>query len=411
MPDRSSPPPEPPLSYTRKVLIAVTISVIALLLTAFVYYTAQILVLIFAGILFSVFLSAPSDLLAKYARIDRAYALGVVVLTLVILAVAGSYFMGRTVAQQAVRLSHTVPGALKQLETDLYKYMPAPKIDEDPTTQSTTQDSALSTQDSAPLTQPSTHPETSATWLADKIIQIRTYATDFLFSKSFVSGAGGIVTSTFGILGNIVIVLGIGLFFAIAPHTYSSGLVQLFPAHKRSRIAKIMQEIATQLQWWFVGQLCSMCTVGILVFIGLTILGNPLAFTLAIIAGLLNFVPYVGPLLAAVPAILIAFAPLGNSTQLNPALAGWTLALYLLIQTLDGWVFTPFYQKRAVNIPPALIILAQVIFSLLLGPIGLILATPILASVLVLIRRIYIEDILGDIAKAEASGKKLKVRS
>ncbi len=143
-----------------------------------------------------------------------------------------------------------------------------------------------------------------------------------------------------------------------------------------------------------------MITIAVLSFIGLAILGVPLAFTLAILAGLLNFVPYVGPFFAAIPAVLIAFAPRGDETALNPSLAVSTVILYVIIQSLDGWVFTPFYQKRAVNIPPALIIISQLTFSLLLGPFGLILATPILASVLVLVRTLYIEDLLGNLPQS-----------
>ena len=368
-------PPAPQLSYTRKVLIAVGISVAALLLTAFVYFTAQILVLVFAGILFSVFLSAPADLLAKHLRIQRTYALGLVVGSLFLIAAVGGYFMGRTVYNQGVELSRTVPAAMQQFEHDLQNYLPAT---------------------TAPATGPATLAATQPAWLAGKLQQFRTSATEFFTSASFVKGAGGVVTTTFGLLGNIVVVLGIGLFFALAPGTYSAGALRMVPSAHRDRIGHIMAEIAGKLQWWFVGQLCSMLTVGLLAFIGLSILGVPMAFTLAILAGLLNFVPYVGPILGAIPAVLIAFAPHGDQTALNPQLAGWTILVYLMIQMLDGWVFTPFYQKRAVNIPPALIILAQVVVSVLLGPIGLILATPILASVLVLVRTIYIEDILGD---------------
>jgi len=392
-PTRSTPPAET-LTYTRKVLIAVGISVAALLLTAFVYYTTQLLIICFAGLLLAAFLSAPTDLLAKYARIKRSYALGIVVAALVCLVLGGGYLMGSRVYQQAIALSRTIPGAMKQLERDLYKYMPAPReIDEPATTSAPATEIASVPPDTQSTTVPATAP---ANWLADKLIQIRDSASDFLFSESFVKGAGGVVTSTFGILGNVVIILGVGLFFAISPGTYASGALLLFPPTQRQRAASILSLIRVQLQWWFVGQLCSMITVAILAFIGLSILGVPLAFTLAILAGLLNFVPYVGPIVAAVPAVLVAFAPRGDETALNPSLAFWTIILYLIIQSLDGWVFTPFYQKRAVNIPPALIIIAQLTFSLLLGPLGLILATPILASILVLIRTVYIEDVLGD---------------
>lgn len=170
----------------------------------------------------------------------------------------------------------------------------------------------------------------------------------------------------------------------------------MFPLARRARVTTILSTIGRQLQWWFVGQLLSMISIGLLTMLGLTILGVPLAITLGILAGLLNFIPNFGPILAAAPAVLVAFAPHGDQTQLNPALAGYTILLYITIQMLEGWVITPFFQKRAVELPPALIVISQVIFALLLGPIGLVLATPMLAATLVIVRMVYIEDILGD---------------
>jgi predicted PurR-regulated permease PerM len=139
-----------------------------------------------------------------------------------------------------------------------------------------------------------------------------------------------------------------------------------------------------------------MVSIGILTFIGLSILGIPMATTLAILAGLLNFIPNFGPILAAAPAVLVAFAPHGSQTDLNPSLALYTIIMYIIIQLLEGWVITPFFQQRAVELPPALIVIAQVLFAMLLGPLGLILATPMLAATLVLLRMVYVEDILGD---------------
>ena len=153
--------------------------------------------------------------------------------------------------------------------------------------------------------------------------------------------------------------------------------------------------MGTQLEWWFVGQLFSMVSIGLLTFIGLSILGVPMAVTLGIIAGLMNFIPNFGPILAAAQAVFVAFAPHGDQTQGDTALAGWVIVLYVIIQLLEGWVITPFFQQRAVELT-ALIIVSQVIFGLLLGPLGLVLATPILATVLVLVRMVYVEDILGN---------------
>ncbi len=115
-----------PYLFTRKVLIAVGISVAALLLTAFLYYTTQLIIICFAGFLLATFLSAPADLLSKHARIKRASALGIVIALLFFIVFGGGYLMGSRVYQQANILARRLPGAMEQIERDLYKYIPAP---------------------------------------------------------------------------------------------------------------------------------------------------------------------------------------------------------------------------------------------------------------------------------------------
>ena len=134
----------------------------------------------------------------------------------------------------------------------------------------------------------------------EKLTQVRQATMDFFFSASFVRRAGGVaggvVSSTFGIIGNLAVVLGVGLFLAINPSLYSQGLVLLTPVSHRRRMAQVLTEIGSQLEWWFVGQLCSMISIALLTYLGLTLLRVPMAITLAILAGLMNFIPNFGPL-------------------------------------------------------------------------------------------------------------------
>ncbi|HEY4328307.1 MAG TPA: AI-2E family transporter, partial [Phycisphaerae bacterium] len=345
----------PPPSYTQKVMIAVGISLAAILLAAFIYNTSQILVLLFAGLLLAVFLSAPADLLAKHTRIQRTYALGMVLMALFVVVAGGGYFMGFTITRQVQSLTQTLPGALKQAETDLeHRFAPPPPPT--PPTAASAPASATGAAASEPVFIGVTTAASPATensphnWIADKLIEVRQAATDFLFSETFVKHAGGVaggvVSSTFGILGNIAIVVGVGLFFALNPKLYSRGIIKLAPISRRNRAAEILGEVRTQLQWWFVGQMCSMVSIAALTFIGLWILGVPMAITLAILAGLMTLIPNFGPIIAGVPAVLIAFAPQGDQTVLNPARAGWVIVVYIVIQMMDGWVITPFVQQR-----------------------------------------------------------------
>lgn len=404
----------PSLTYTQKVLIAVGISAAAILLAILIYYIAEILVLCFAGLLMAVFVSAPSDLLARHAKMKRAHALLIVLTMLSIIVLGGGYFMGRTIYEQTRQIVRDSQRALQKFESERLfppeapATAPATGPAADVTVEAgsqTTQVTVTVPSTQAAATQPGASDDGAAApdpmkWFVDSLRQFRQTATDFVFNENVVRRAGGFagsfITSTFGIIGNIVIVFGVGLFFAINPSLYTQGVIRMVPVKRRARSATILNQVGTQLEWWFVGQLCSMASIGLLTFIGLSILGIPMALTLGIIAGLMNFIPNFGPILAAAPAVLIALAPHGDQATLNPMLAVWVICLYIVIQLLEGWVITPFFQQRAVELPPALIIISQVIFGLLLGPLGLVLATPILATLIVLVRLLYVEDILGD---------------
>ena len=132
-----------------------------------------------------------------------------------------------------------------------------------------------------------------------------------------------------------------------------------------------------------------MLCVGVVTATGLTLLGIPLALALGVLAGLLNFIPYLGPILSGGPAVLIAF------TQ-SPADALNTLLFFVAIQNLEGYALTPMLQRRSVSIPPALGILAIVGLAALFGTYGVLFATPLLLVIMVLVRMLYVEDALGD---------------
>jgi predicted PurR-regulated permease PerM len=135
-----------------------------------------------------------------------------------------------------------------------------------------------------------------------------------------------------------------------------------------------------------------MSLVGILTALGLWLLGVPLALILGLIAALLEFVPYIGTILSAVPAILLALLQ-------GPMQALWVVLLYFVIQSIESYLLTPLVQQRVVSLPPALVLAAQVLMGVLFGAWGIILATPLTAALLVLVQMLYIEDILGDPVK------------
>ena len=143
------------------------------------------------------------------------------------------------------------------------------------------------------------------------------------------------------------------------------------------------------LRWWLIGKAASMTIVGIAVFIGLTALGVPLAGALALIAALLDFIPNFGPILALIPAAL--FALLQGPTQVL-----YVVVLYGAIQTVEGYVLSPLIDRTTVKLPPALTLTAMVVAALLFGWLGLLLAAPAAAALMVLVQMVYVEDILGE---------------
>ncbi len=203
-----------------------------------------------------------------------------------------------------------------------------------------------------------------------------------------------VASSVLGIGGSVVVVVATALFLAASPQMYVSGSLRLLPKGWRPRGREVAQQIGTNLQLWFLGQAADMIIVAILVGAGLFLLGVPLAATLAIFAGFLNFIPYVGALAGAVPAILVAFSQ-------SPTLALWVALLFVGVQMLEGNAIAPLIQKRTVSLPPAITILSQTILGTLFGAFELVLATPLVAMLLTAVRIIYIEGVLEDKSNPE----------
>jgi predicted PurR-regulated permease PerM len=151
----------------------------------------------------------------------------------------------------------------------------------------------------------------------------------------------------------------------------------------------VLNESGSTLQSWLVAKLFEMLLIGGLTTLGLWLLGIELALVLGLIAGLLSFIPNIGPVLSVIPAVLLASLE-GTRTML------YVVGLYTIVQALESYVFTPWMQQRIVSVPPALTISMQLLFGLLAGTLGLLLATPLVAVGMVLVRMLYVEDILGD---------------
>jgi predicted PurR-regulated permease PerM len=199
-----------------------------------------------------------------------------------------------------------------------------------------------------------------------------------------VAGAAGL---TLGVLGDTVLMLLIGVFVAAEPKLYKDGFVRLAAPSVRSNLAAALDECATALKNWLKGQAVSMLFVGIATAGGLALLDVPLALTLGLLAALFDFVPFFGPVVAGVLAVLFAFTE-------GPQTALYVAALMLAIQQLEGNLLMPLVQRWAVQLPPMLGLVSVVIFAAWFGIPGIIFATPLMVVVVVLVRKLYIEDFL-----------------
>ncbi|MFD1144925.1 AI-2E family transporter [Larkinella insperata] len=208
-------------------------------------------------------------------------------------------------------------------------------------------------------------------------------------SSKLLSHASGLVSGTFGTLSNLYVVLFMAAFIVVNPTMYRSGIITLVPKPGRKRTGEILDNLNQILVSWLLGQLFSMFVVGVLTFIGLWILGVQLAGVLALFAGLISFIPNLGPIIALVPALL--FASLDGFDQVL-----YVLILYLAVQTIESSVATPIVQKRMINMPPALVFGSQLVIGAFGGLLGLTLATPIMAMLMVLVKMIYVQDMLED---------------
>lgn len=343
------------ISYTRRVLIAAAIPLLIATLLFLAWQWLGTLLLIFSGVLFGLFLIAAADWAHSHAHVSRRVALTVVILVLAVLLALLVAVGGPSIASQIGDVQERLPRALAQLRQDIGRY-------------------PLGQQLLAAL--PS----------ADKLLS----ATPTVLSR-----VTGIVSGVLGALTNLLVIVLIGIFVAVNPRVYVEGTVRLVNPTRRDRIRQVMSDISTALKLWLVSRVAVMAFVGIITWIVLRVLGVPAAFLLALIAALLSFIPTFGPIIAAVPAILLALVQ-------GPVTALWVALAFIVMHVTEGYVFDPILTEKIVDIPPALMLSTQILLGVLAGPMGLAVATPLTAALMVVIQRLYVEDVLHDAPRPTA---------
>jgi predicted PurR-regulated permease PerM len=327
----------------------------------FLWYAADLLMLLFAGVLVSILLRGFTRFLRQKTGLGRGLSLVIVSLALVVFIVVAVWLVTGRIGTQVAELRQQIPVAVENVMGYVGQY-----------------EWARNAIDSLPNLND---------WLAAR-------------SGSIISRLTGLASSTLGVVVNVVIVVIIGLYLAAQPHLYLSGINHLLPFQYRKRAGEALDAIDVALWHWLGGRFGLMILNGALTALGLWLLRVPLALTLGLIAGLLNFVPNFGPWIAVVPAVLIAFLQ-------SPQQALYVALLYLILQSVDAYLLTPLVDRKSVELPPVLTITAQVLLGLAFGFIGLMLASPLTAAGMILVKMLYVEDVIGD---RVSDANKVKIR-
>ncbi|HET6836608.1 MAG TPA: AI-2E family transporter [Gemmatimonadales bacterium] len=201
--------------------------------------------------------------------------------------------------------------------------------------------------------------------------------------------AFGFFSSTMAALAGFILILFVAIFVAVDASTYHKGLMHLFPHRARRRAGEVLSSTATMLRRWLLTQFVAMIAVGALTATVLLLLDVKAALGLGIIAGILEFIPIAGPIIAAVPGIAMSFLD-------GPEKAVYVTLAYIAIQQVEANLITPLLMKRGLELPPVLTITAQGVLSLVFGFIGLLVAVPMLAATIVPIKMLYVRDVVGD---------------
>lgn len=329
------------------------IAIIATLILFQLLWSARILVLTaFLGVLFGLSAARATDRVVARTKLNRNIAAAIVVLgTLLVL--AGIFaWTGPTLVEQSQDLRTKLPEAATKLEAWLTGRMP----------------DLLNT--IAPPT-------------ADGSSRI--VAAVSKHAPALTNFAFGILQSTLVVAAGVVMVVFLALYIAADPGVYRRGALLLVPIAKRERVAGLLTALGTTLRTWFATQLIAMVVIGIVTTILLAVLGVRAALPLGVIAGIFEFIPNVGPMLAAIPAVLMGFVD-------SPQKALLVVAVYWGIQFLENNLLIPYLMKEQLDLPPALTLITQVVMAFVFGFLGLFVAIPMLAAVVVVMRTFWVED-------------------
>jgi predicted PurR-regulated permease PerM len=299
----------------------------------------QVLLVLFAGILAAIFLRTCASAVSNWTKLSKRWSLAIVIVTILLVLTAISFFLAPAIAEEVDQLKQRLPAAFNHA-MDWVREQPWGK--------------AL-IEGSQPDNKTVPMPATGAMTQVSKV-----------FSNTFEALAG------------FIIVIFIGIYMAANPMAYVGLLLKGTPREGQFALKRTLVRSGATLRSWLLGQLVCMIVIGVGTWVGLHFLKVPLAGALGFLAGLFEFVPTVGPILSAVPAILLSFVE-------SPMKALYVVILFIVLQFIENHTLVPLVQAKAIDLPPVVLILSLLLFSTLFGFLGLFLATPMTAVIAVIL--------------------------
>jgi len=327
------------LSYSAKVWQTVAIVAMLVVVVLIVRVAFNVLLMALAGALIAVYFHGLGDVIQRKTRLGRTPAMIISVVATIIILGLLCWFIGAKIQSQVTQLSNNLP---RNIHTAKAKLAESP--------------------------------------LGQKLLDY----TSGDNSQKLATTVQTFFSTSFGVLGDMYIVLFLGIFFTANPSLYKDGILVLVPQDKKQVGRDIIDRISLSLKGWLKGMLLSMVLITILITIGLTIMGIPAALVLGFITGILEIVPNLGPLIAMIPGVLLAFT-ISTNTAIIVAL------IYIGSQTIVANIVTPLIQKKMINLPPALTLISQLIMGTLSGALGIILAVPLLAMLIIVVDELYVK--------------------
>lgn len=369
---------------SRDILRAAVLVMFVWLMFKLLWFANELVLVAFIGMLFGLAVSAGVDRL-EHRHIPRGLGAAFIVISFFAALYGLGAVIAPTISDQAGVLKQRLPDAIEQVEQwfeQRHGGVFGALLGERSATQSAATDSAAQqAARAAEAAQADTAvPAAPESPLRERLAEQLSGATRYLFP---------FLSSTLAVLAGLAIILFVAIYVAADTDLYHRGLMHLFPHRSRPLVGEVLTEIATQLRRWLTTQLIAMAVIGVVSTIVLLVLDVKAAFALGLIAGLLEFIPTVGPVLSAVPAIAMGFLD-------SPEKALYVTIAYIVIQQLEGHILIPLLMKGGMDLPPVLTILAQALMALLFGFLGLMVAVPMLAAVMVPVKLLYVERVVGD---------------